>query len=105
MLGTGSWGTALAVHLARGGHDVLLWGRDPEVCAAIEATATIPGASRYRDSGGCPVESDLERAFSHSETAVVAVPCGRFARSSPERLGHAARGDFSRPRRGSSRRH
>jgi glycerol-3-phosphate dehydrogenase (NAD(P)+) len=29
ILGTGSWGTALAVHCARIGHDVWLWGRDP----------------------------------------------------------------------------
>jgi len=28
VLGAGSWGTALAVHLARAGHDVRLWGRD-----------------------------------------------------------------------------
>lgn len=29
VLGAGSWGTALAVHLARVGHDVSLWARDP----------------------------------------------------------------------------
>jgi glycerol-3-phosphate dehydrogenase (NAD(P)+) len=29
VLGAGSWGTALAVHLARAGHDVRLWARDP----------------------------------------------------------------------------
>ena len=29
VLGAGSWGTALAVHLAQIGHDVRLWGRDP----------------------------------------------------------------------------
>ncbi len=29
VLGAGSWGTALAVHLARIGHDVRLWARDP----------------------------------------------------------------------------
>ena len=28
MLGAGSWGTAIAIHLGRGGHDVHLWGRD-----------------------------------------------------------------------------
>lgn len=30
ILGTGSWGTALAIHWAESGHDVLLWGRRPE---------------------------------------------------------------------------
>src|SRR6476620_9332209 len=29
VLGAGSWGTALAVHLSRLGHDVRLWARDP----------------------------------------------------------------------------
>ena len=28
VLGAGSWGTALAIHLARAGHDVLLWGNE-----------------------------------------------------------------------------
>jgi glycerol-3-phosphate dehydrogenase (NAD(P)+) len=31
VLGAGSWGTALAVHLGRAGHDVRLWARDPLV--------------------------------------------------------------------------
>lgn len=31
VLGAGSWGTALAVHLARVGHDVSLWARDPRL--------------------------------------------------------------------------
>jgi glycerol-3-phosphate dehydrogenase (NAD(P)+) len=31
VVGAGSWGTALAVHLARVGHDVRLWVREPEL--------------------------------------------------------------------------
>ncbi len=31
ILGAGSWGTALAVHLGRLGHDVRLWARDPSL--------------------------------------------------------------------------
>jgi glycerol-3-phosphate dehydrogenase (NAD(P)+) len=30
MLGAGSWGTAVAVHLAKSGNQVLLWGRNPQ---------------------------------------------------------------------------
>ncbi len=30
VLGAGSWGTALAIHLADSKHDVLLWGNEPE---------------------------------------------------------------------------
>jgi glycerol-3-phosphate dehydrogenase (NAD(P)+) len=35
-LGAGSWGTALAVHLGRIGHDVGLWARDRALAADIE---------------------------------------------------------------------
>ena len=36
-LGAGSWGTALAIQLARGGNRVLLWGRSPEHMARLAA--------------------------------------------------------------------
>ena len=35
VLGAGSWGTALAVHLGRIGHDVSLWARDASLAADI----------------------------------------------------------------------
>lgn len=35
VLGAGSWGTALAVHLGRVGHEVRLWARDPALAAEI----------------------------------------------------------------------
>lgn len=35
VLGAGSWGTALAVHLAQTGHQVRLWGRDRDLVARI----------------------------------------------------------------------
>ena len=52
VLGAGSWGTALAVHLGRVGHDVRLWARDRALVddmAARRANAvylpdvTLPG--------------------------------------------------------------
>ncbi len=79
ILGAGSWGTALSIHLARGGHEVLLWGRDSAVCAAIESARLHP-----KRLAGTPVPAgvhataDLERAWAHSATAVVAVPCASF---------------------------
>jgi glycerol-3-phosphate dehydrogenase (NAD(P)+) len=49
VLGGGSWGTALAVHLARAGHDVPLWLRDADVAAQIaeggENRAYLPGVA------------------------------------------------------------
>ncbi len=35
VLGAGSWGTALAVHLARAGHPVRLWARSSELCEVL----------------------------------------------------------------------
>lgn len=79
ILGAGSWGTALAIHLARCNHDVLLWGRDPAVAAAIESERRHP--RRLPDMAIPPqvrATTDLARAFAHSETAIVAVPCASF---------------------------
>jgi glycerol-3-phosphate dehydrogenase (NAD(P)+) len=76
VLGAGSWGTALAIHLARSGHGVLLWGRDSETISRIDTDrvhprrlASIPIPNEVR------VTSDLEEAYSYSETVVLAVPC------------------------------
>ena len=35
VLGTGSWGTALAKVLAENNHEVLIWGRDKRVVEEI----------------------------------------------------------------------
>jgi glycerol-3-phosphate dehydrogenase (NAD(P)+) len=35
VLGSGSWGTALAFHLANVGHDVRLWGRNPALISEL----------------------------------------------------------------------
>ena len=47
VIGAGSWGTALAIHLARNGHDVRLWVREPELLEAMrrtgENTMFLPG--------------------------------------------------------------
>ncbi len=42
VLGAGSWGTTLAVHLARAGHDVHLWARDGSLVDAMRRTRGNP---------------------------------------------------------------
>ena len=42
VIGAGAWGTALAQMLARDGSDVLIWAREPEVVAAINAEHRNP---------------------------------------------------------------
>jgi glycerol-3-phosphate dehydrogenase (NAD(P)+) len=38
VLGDGGWGTALAMVLCDSGHDVRVWGHDPEYCREVEST-------------------------------------------------------------------
>lgn len=38
VLGSGSWGSALALYLAKQGHSVVLWGHDPKEMALCENT-------------------------------------------------------------------
>jgi glycerol-3-phosphate dehydrogenase (NAD(P)+) len=75
VLGAGSWGTALAIHLARGGHAVRLWARDRAVADAIERTrrnlqylgdTAVPAAVRATGS--------IEEAIDGAEYVTVAVP-------------------------------
>ncbi len=76
ILGAGSWGTALAIHLARSGHGVLLWSRDAEVAATIAGEHRHP---RRLDGISIPEKvrttSDLAEAFEYSETLLLSVPC------------------------------
>jgi glycerol-3-phosphate dehydrogenase (NAD(P)+) len=74
VLGAGSWGTALAVHLARLGHDVRLWGRDPALVARLDATRVnadyLPGVSL----AGVAMTPAIETAVAGASLVVVAVP-------------------------------
>jgi len=75
VLGSGGWGTALAAHLARVGHDVRLWGRDAQLIAQLNQTRLndtyLPGVEI--PAGVTPV-SDLSRAVSGASVVVAAVP-------------------------------
>ena len=47
VIGAGTWGTALSIHLGGEGHDVRLWGHDPERTRQLarrrENVAYLPG--------------------------------------------------------------
>ena len=87
VLGAGSWGTALAVHLARTGHDVRLWARDP-------ALAADDGARRARIRPTCPA-STLPPALT---------PTARHARRARWRAVRRDRRAVARRARGGARR-
>lgn len=79
VLGAGSWGTALALLLARNGRRVLFWGRDAAVMQAAAAQRHNP---RYLSSFEFPsnVEptSDLQHAVRDALTVLIAVPSSAF---------------------------
>lgn len=41
VLGAGSYGTALAITLARNGHRVVLWGHDPNISVSLRLIVPI----------------------------------------------------------------
>lgn len=76
VLGAGSWGTALAMQLARNGHTTLLWGRDVEPLAREGMnTRYLPGIPF---PPGLSVEADLTRALRQAELVLLVVPSHAF---------------------------
>jgi len=75
VLGSGSWGTALAVHLAGTGHDVRLWARDAALAAQMASTRQntvyLPGITLPESL--FPTH-DMAAALEEAQFIVVAVP-------------------------------
>ena len=75
VLGTGSWGSALAVLAARNGHHVTLWGRRPEHVEAIRAAREnaryLPGVKL---PDGVELASGETPAIATAEGFVVVIP-------------------------------
>lgn len=79
ILGAGSWGTALALVLARNGHDVLLWDHRPERAAQMavqrENRRYLPGVPLPEN---LQVSGDLQLALQPERQLLVAVPSHAF---------------------------
>lgn len=92
VLGAGSWGTALALLLARNGHTALLWGNDPAAQARLQQErqnrAYLPDIT---------FPANLQIAVSLTETAgassrfLMAVPSHAFRATLTALLAHASR--------------
>jgi glycerol-3-phosphate dehydrogenase (NAD(P)+) len=94
VLGAGSWGTAIAVHLGRIGHEVRLWARDPQLVAEISARRanavylpdiTLPESVSVFDA--------LEPTLAGIDLIVAAVPshgCRAVMRAAAPHLGARA---------------
>jgi glycerol-3-phosphate dehydrogenase (NAD(P)+) len=75
VLGAGSWGTALALHCARVGHAVSLWGRDASLMADIARThantAYLPGITL---APSIAPTASLETVLENATLVIAAVP-------------------------------
>ncbi len=106
MLGAGSWGTALALHLARLGSPVALWEFDPARAAEVDRSRlSLPFLPDHPLPESIHVTSDLSAALRGARTAVIAVPShtlrsvgaritalGRGARGGPDTWVSATKG-------------
>ncbi len=80
VAGAGSWGTALASHLAGNGHAVTLWGRSASAMREMAATGIN---QRYlpdlKLSNNLCYSSDLAASLDAADEVLVAVPSHGFA--------------------------
>ena len=93
VLGAGSWGTALAVHLARVGHNVRLWGRDQALVDEMRerrANAVyLPDVTLPPSIG---VTHLMDAALANTDIVVAAVPSHGFRTTVRAAAPHLARG-------------
>ena len=90
VLGAGSWGTALGVHLARIGHEVRLWARDAALASEIEETRRNP---RYladvRLPDGLTATASMGDALDGAAFVILCVPSHGFRSVVREAAGRA----------------
>ncbi len=79
VIGAGSYGTALAITLARNGHEVVLWGHNPAHINALQqarCNQTFLPDVFFPDS--LRLEADLKRAVAASRNILIVVPSHVF---------------------------
>lgn len=74
VIGSGTWGTALAVLLTGNGHEVELWSAVPAEVEALTATRRHPNLGDTPIPEKIRVTGDLEQAMKYKELLVLSVP-------------------------------
>ncbi|WP_456372993.1 NAD(P)H-dependent glycerol-3-phosphate dehydrogenase [Thiolapillus sp.] len=80
VLGAGSWGTALAILLARNGHRIRLWGHEPKAAAQLQKEREnrhfLPG---FAFPDNLTSGSDLAWSLEQADEILIVVPSHAFA--------------------------
>jgi len=79
VIGAGSWGTALAIHLARNQQQVRLWGNEDEHLQTMQQTRCnqhyLPGIELPENISVC---NDMDSAITGAEDILIVVPSHAF---------------------------
>jgi len=79
VLGAGSYGSALAICLARNGHKTVLWGREPQHIAQMQASnSNEKYLTGFQFPPSLITTDDLASAVKASENILVVVPSHAF---------------------------
>jgi len=80
ILGAGSWGTAVAIHLAQSGQRVLLWGRNPDhVNSMVQSRENQRYLPNIKFPDSLIPEPSLEACLQQADDIIIAVPSHAFA--------------------------
>jgi glycerol-3-phosphate dehydrogenase (NAD(P)+) len=74
VIGAGSWGSALAIHAARGGRETVLWGRDPAIAESIDRDRRHPRRHRGVELPPSLRATDDPDLAARSDLVILAVP-------------------------------
>ena len=78
VVGLGAWGTALALHCARQGHDVVAWHRDRDDSKKLNAGSSLHvAAAAFTKPSNIRVTSDLAEC-SGADFVIVALPASAW---------------------------
>jgi glycerol-3-phosphate dehydrogenase (NAD(P)+) len=72
-LGAGTWGFALATILAKNGHTITMWARDPENAALLQKSRIHPKLQGIEAPSSIEFTSDLQKAKQGAEIIVESV--------------------------------
>jgi glycerol-3-phosphate dehydrogenase (NAD(P)+) len=80
LLGAGSWGTAVAIHLANCGHDILLWAHNPQ---HVEEMVAAGANNRYLPAIPFPDRllptASLSQCLEQADLVIISVPSHAFS--------------------------